>query len=150
VHIRAGKADGYEKRALAWIRYAENEGFEALVLVIDEDGYRERQLQLAKAQEDMRLALPRALGVAIRTFDAWILADEVALTQVLRGAIGRQRSPEAIAEPKLVCRQLRESSEAEMSASEFYAAVANVARLDVLESRCPRGFGEFAERVRAL
>jgi hypothetical protein len=73
VHLHPGKADGYTRRALGWIRYAERKGFDALVLVIDQDGQKERGRQLQSAQEDLRLPLPRAMGVAIRTFDAWML-----------------------------------------------------------------------------
>jgi hypothetical protein len=38
VRIHRGSGHGFEKRAIAWLRHAEREEFEAVVIVIDEDG----------------------------------------------------------------------------------------------------------------
>lgn len=150
VHLRRGTAPGFTKRTLGWLRYAEREGFDALVLVIDQDGYPERQRQIEAAQEDLTFALRRALGVAVRCFDAWMLADEQALTKVLECAISRQKKPEAIQDPKSVCRALRDGSGRSMGLASMYAAVAETANVDILESRCPTGFVPFAAHVRRL
>lgn len=150
VHWRQGEGQGFVKRALAWIRFAERHGFDALVLVIDQDGYEEREREIATAQSDDRLALPRALGVAIRTFDAWMLADERALSQVLCRAVSRQKDPEGTRDPKQVCRQLLDACANPMSQAEFYSAVANAANLSILAQRCPRGFEPLAANLRRL
>lgn len=151
-HRMAGKGDGYEKRVLMWMRRAELEGFDALVLVIDQDDPAERrQQQLDRAQDDGRFPIRRALGVAIRTFDAWILADEKALSLALGSPCKRQKEPEGFSEPKAVCRELLEQSSSSCaSVSHFYAAVAEHADLGQVAERCRRGFAPFARRMREL
>ena len=145
-HRPPGRGNGFEKRALAWIRYAERQGFQALVLLIDQDGCEDRHGQLDRAQADVRMGLSRALGVAVRTFDAWMLADEKALSSALGWVVQRQPKPEAIPDPKAVCEDLLKGA----GKGEKYAAVATEAEIAVLEDRCPRGFRPFAGRVRAL
>jgi hypothetical protein len=135
-----------------WLNRAHREGFDALVLVIDQDNPEERrQQQLDRAQDDLRFPIRRALGVAIRTFDAWMLADERALSALSGCDVPRQRDPEGLSDPKLVCRKLREGGEcSDVSTSEFYAHLAEHLELSWLEQRCPKGFRPFAERVRKL
>lgn len=150
IHRRPGEPGGFWKRALAWIRYAERHEFDALVLVIDQDGHRQREQEIANAQADDRVRLPRALGVAIRTFDAWMLADEHALTSVLLFQIQRQRNPESIPNPKAVSRELLNNSSTDTSLTEMYAALAKVVDVATMESRCPNGFRPFANRLRQI
>jgi hypothetical protein len=150
VHAHHGKGKGYFKRAVRWMLEAEKRGFEALILVIDQDGRPERTRELDDAQGFTGTAIHRALGVAIRTFDAWMLADERALTQVLEIPISRQSDPEAITDAKGVCNRLLDESDRSITPTAMYAAIANETDLGLLETRCPRGFGVFAGRVRAL
>jgi hypothetical protein len=150
VHLRPGEGRGFVKRTLAWIRFAEQNGFAALVLVIDQDGCREREEELETAQADSHVTLPRALGVAIRTFDAWMLADEVALSRALACEIPRQKDPESLRDPKRVCRNLLDESGGPMSQADLYAAIADFADLDLVAQRCPRGFAPLRERIRRL
>lgn len=142
-----GKGDGMFKRAVAWMRFAMNHGFDAIVLVIDEDGFRDRLKQIDDAQATSVFEIPRALGLAIRTFDAWILADEVAMAKVLGAPVKRQPEMESIRDPKEVCRSLCEN---QMSLSEFYSLVLEAANIAELETRCAKGFAPFAKRVRSL
>src|SRR5688500_4798500 len=67
---------GLLKEMMRWRRrfHEETRGYDALVLVIDEDGISERVQELATAQQYAGSPIHRALGVAIRTFDAWMLA----------------------------------------------------------------------------
>jgi hypothetical protein len=143
----------YCKRALQWIQEAQKRGYDAIVLLLDEDGYSDRIKGIDQSQ--VRLSkttmLPRALGVAVRTFDAWMLADEQALSVVLNRIVPCQRSPEGIRDPKSACQQLRDGSQdCKLGLAEMYALVAEKTRPDILETRCPTGFKPFAERVRAL
>ncbi|QDT47331.1 hypothetical protein Pan258_13640 [Symmachiella dynata] len=149
-HRIPGKGGGYTKRALAWIRYADRNGFEALVLVVDQDGDTEREAQLHHAHADDRLKFPRAIGVAVKQFDAWMLTDEKALTKVLGVQVNRQSDPENNANPKQTCRGLLDQCNDELSQTEMYARVAQEVDLDLLKGRCPRGFAAFAQRVEAL
>lgn len=150
VHLRPGRNAKFKKRALAWLRFAERNGHDAIALVIDEDGDSQRQRDLDAAQDDEHWRLPRAFGVAIRTFDAWILADEQALTNVLGYQVDTQPSPESIHEPKSACENLLERGPSSIPQREMYGRVAQSVNLDLLVERCPRGFAPFAERVRAL
>jgi len=150
VRVHAGKGSRYCKRALAWMRHAKKNGYDALILVIDQDNQPDRIKQFTEAQKTDDILFRRALGVAIHTFDAWILADERALSQILNDVISPQSRPEEIRDVKERCAQLLTNSKVALSQSEFYAAVAAKARIDTLEKQCPKGFAPFAERVRLL
>jgi hypothetical protein len=133
-----------------WILEAQKRGYDCIILVIDQDGFAEWAKQISDAQNSTISRLPRALGVAIRTFDAWMRADEKALTNALACKVVRQSEPETIAEPKEIARELFGNSDQRAKPSELYARIANAIDLDVLQSRCPKGFATFAERVRRL
>lgn len=156
IHTHSGKGTGYTKRALRWLKEARKREMDALVLLVDQDNpeYR-RDEQLREAQEYQNpkvsaFTLPRAMGVAIKTFDAWMLADEKALAEVLGCAILKQRDPETIRRPKEVCQKLLDESVNQMAQREMYAEIALRLDLGILSSRCPKGFKPFAERVRAV
>jgi len=121
-----------------------------MVLLIDEDGQRERARQIGDAQESASSRLPRAMGVAIRTFDAWMLADETTLTTVLGCAIARQADPETIRDPKQICAALLANSQNQMTQSEMYARIMAQVNIAVLDLRCQSGFRPFAHRIRCL
>ncbi len=149
-HTQPGRGGRYKKRALGWIRLAEREDYDAIILVIDQDGDEERKQQFDRAQEDRRLSLPRALGVAIKTFDAWMLADEQALSEVLETHIDPLPNPESEGDPKGKCESLRNGARSHLSPRDMYAAIAERTAMEKLEYRCPNGFAPFARRVRAL
>lgn len=150
LHAVHGKGRGFFKRSIRWLLKAEKQGYDALVFVIDEDGHPEPARQINDAQGNETTALPRAFGVAVRTFDAWMLADEQALTQVLGFQVQRQRDPETIVDPKEQCAGLLARSDLGMTQTAMYKAVANAANLETVEERCPRGFRPFAQRVRDI
>ena len=149
-HTQPGRGSRYKKRALGWIRLAEREGYDAIILVIDQDGDEERKQQFDQGQDDPRLPLPRALGVAIKTFDAWMLADEQALSEVLETPIDPLPNPESESDPKRRCESLRDTAQSQLSLREMYARIASRTDLEKLGDRCPNGFAPFARRVRAL
>jgi hypothetical protein len=152
IHTHRGKAQGFIKRALRWLLEARKQRFDALVLVVDEDGDANRIAELAAAQQDQAITagFPRALGIAIRTFDAWMLADEVALRKVLGIPVQTQPSPETCSDPKSQCADFLEQSTRSLGQSEFYREVAELMDLEKLANRCPRGFGVFAMRLKSL
>lgn len=145
-----GSKQGFYKKAMRWMWEAERRACDAVVLVVDEDGRKETIREIDQAQDDAFSPLKRALGVAIRTFDAWMLADEQALTKVLQHTVLRQRDPEENADPKATCRQLFEKSPTAMTPTQMYAQTAAQADLDILAERCPRGFAPFRDRVARL
>jgi hypothetical protein len=152
IATRKGKGQGFFKRAVRWILQARKEGYDALVLVIDEDGRPQRVRELNEAQDERSQTggYPRALGIAIRSFDAWILADEKALSTVLNCVVDRQPSPENNRDPKQSCASLLAHGAVEMRPRDFYAAVTERTDLQCLRDRCPNGFGIFAARVSSL
>ena len=135
---------------MRWLLEAEKRDFDAMVLLIDEDGQRERTRQIGDAQNSALSRLPRAMGVAIRAFDAWMLADETTLTTVLGCAVTRQADPETIRHPKQVCAALLANSQNQMTQRKLYASVMAGIDVTILDSRCPSGFRPFANRVRRL
>ena len=149
-HKPRGKSADYEKRALACVTYAEQMGFDALILVIDDDGDAERETGIANAQQHEGLRLPRALGLAIRTFDAWMLADHVALSKAVNRTVHTQKQPETIKDPKSQCVRILADADCGVPLSEIYLHVANEIDLERLTQRCPKGFGPFRSRVEAL
>ena len=146
-----GKGGGLFKKAIRWVLYANQNGYDGIVLVIDQDGDPQREQQLADAQAHLKLTpLPRALGVAIMTFDAWMLADESALSAVLGHHVDRQPDPETMRDAKGTCNRLRDQSESTVGLTHLYSEIANKVDLSTLAERCPRGFGPFAERLRQM
>ena len=145
-----GKGGGHFKLALKALWYATREQFQAVILVTDADGNRERISQFQKAQETDRFALPRAFGIAVEEFDAWILADHQALSQTFQRTVGMQRSCESVRHPKETCRELMEGHGWTGSQSELYQAVCRCADLQAVADRCPLGFAPFLERLQSL
>lgn len=150
IHAHHGKGPGFKKKAIRWLREAEQQGYEAIIFLIDEDGHAERIQQIDEAQDSKLGVSRRALGVAIRSFDAWMLADEQALTTALGYPATRQPDPETIRDPKELCARLLQDSANDMTQTEMYRAVAEAAGTETLQERCPRGFAPFADRVRAF
>ena len=152
LRLHRGKGNRLFKRAVGWIREAQSNGFDALILLVDRDDEPTRIKEISKAQEENYLTqdFPRALGVAIRSFDAWMLADEQALAKVLGRLVNAQPAPEENDDPKADCERLRSASDTSLRLRELYAQVATVADLACIERRCPHGFGNFAKRLRDL
>ncbi len=149
IHTHRGKGQGFFKRAVRWILEAKKRDYDALVLVIDEDGNPERisELDQAQREEAATAGFSRCLGIAIRSFDAWMLADEKAIAAVLGHVVPAQGAPEENRHPKEDCAKLLGGR---FSQADFYARIAASVNVQLLESRCPKGFGMFAERLRKL
>ncbi len=145
-----GKAGKHEKRLLMWMRFAERNGFDALVLVVDEDGVKDRRDAISNAQLHCGFTIPRALGIAIRSFDAWMLADQGALSCVLEQTILKQPDPERIRDPKELCRSLVDASDVNCGLAEFYFRLAAIIDIDQLCERCSDGFAPFRDHLRLL
>ncbi|MGD9854203.1 MAG: hypothetical protein AB7U20_04550 [Planctomycetaceae bacterium] len=145
-----GKSGRHEKRLVSWMRYAERRGFAAVVIVVDEDGVKDRRTAVANVQENQVFPIPRAIGIAIRSFDAWMLADEVAISHVLQRTVQRQQDPERISDPKQVCRSFAGEGDVTFGIAEFYLELAAVIDVERLAERCGDGFAPFRERVRSM
>jgi hypothetical protein len=150
IHAHHGKGQGHFKRAVRWLLEAKKQGVDALIFLVDEDGRKETTSDINQAQSHDLISLPRAFGVAIRTFDAWMLADEKALSSVLGRPISRQPDPETIGNPKQICIDLHNDSNNSGPLRDIYTSIAEAAEIHILETRCPKGFAPFASRIREL
>lgn len=149
-HMHAGKGDRLGRKFIGIVQFAEREGFDAVVILMDHDGDDTRLKSATYAQEARLTSFPRAVGIAVRAFDAWILADHVALSSVLATTVDMQPNPEAISDPKKVCKSLRDAAGGNRRLRDLYSAVAAIVDLRILRARCPTGFAAFAERVEGL
>jgi hypothetical protein len=145
-----GKGGGFFLRALRWAIQAQKAHYDVLILLVDEDREPDRIDQINRAQAAPIGIERRALGVAIHSFDAWILADEQALSTVLRTKVQCQPDPEENKNPKTDCKRLLADSKRDIKQRDMYADVAMAVDIAILKRRCPRGFAPFAERVESL
>ncbi|MDZ4780541.1 MAG: DUF4276 family protein [Planctomycetia bacterium] len=150
VHAPVGKYQGFTRRFLGWLSFAEENNFELLIALIDEDDERQRHNEVELAQASDVFSVRRAFGVAVQAFDAWMLADEKAISKVLGTVIPKIGSPERHRNPKARFLEVREQSEVRESARELYRQIAKELDVDSLALACPKGFKPFADRLRRL
>jgi len=151
-----GKEGKWEKKAKRAILDAERRRFQAVVIVVDRDRQpsRERLDPLKRARDQMSAEgpAPCAVGLAVETFDAWMIADGKAIEKAggdpsrshpdpekLSGKEGsgdhpKERAYEILGPPNVLGGK--------------YAVVAAAADLQFLEQRCSKGFKPFAADVR--
>ncbi len=124
-------------------------GAAIIVSVVDSDDTRitTRLTALRKARE---LAQPSplcfALGVAVRSIEAWLLADEQAIRAALLEftygdqAVPRQPAPETLPNPKVHLNHLivELTNNIEPSADRFVEVIAEHIDLQILRDRCPQ------------
>ena len=145
-----GKGSKLRKRILLWFRYAERHECDAVIILVDEDDDPRRRPEMESARVQLGIRIRRACGLAIREFDAWIIADEGALSAALGSTVDCQPAPERIRNPKRVFEELHEASACKLWPRHVYAAVMEKVNLELLAKRCPRGFAPFAAMVRQL
>ena len=134
-----GKGRGYFKKAIGWMREARKRGFGAVILLVDRDQVGERLNEITDAQNHTSICdSPRALGVAVEAFDAWMLADQQALSGVLGVNIQTQPDPESIAHPKQHFKDLLAELGAASVDAGLYARIAEKLDISILATRCPR------------
>ena len=149
-HVHPGRGNPLARKFIGIMRLAERQGFDTVVILVDQDDDPSRHNAASVAQETTYTTLPRAIGIAIRSFDAWFLADHAALSEVLSTAISMQPDPERHDDPKSLCQSLATLSTTEFRLRDMYSMVAAVADLNIMKQKCPKGFGVFAERVASL
>lgn len=149
-----GKGRGYEKKAIRWLIEAQKRDYDALVLLVDRDGNENREREITTAQRyglaDGQNGLPRAMGVAVEMFDAWMLADEQALTRVLGVTIQTQPEPENLRNPKKRFTDLVPDSFGQTPVADLYKRIAEEADIERVKARCPGGFQVFADRLQQM
>lgn len=151
-----GKGKAFEKKTKAAILLAKHNGHHAVVIVRDRDRSpsAEKVDPIIRKRDSMiRPDLPPcAVGCAIETFDAWMIADGRAV-HAAGGDPGKtHRSPESLdgkegtgRHPKDVAAEVFGSKK---GLGDKYAVVAANADLPLLVKTCPQGFKPFADEVR--
>ena len=140
-------------------------GAEAAVVLVDRDRTkpRERLAALRRQRERLRgdakrpLPIPMAVGVAVETIEAWLLADEITLCDVLGLPHPEQPmgSPEKLdggpgetTHPKYVLNTyFHGDTETQRGFLDRVAAVAQNMDMDTVARQCPQGFRRFRDDV---
>lgn len=160
------KGSGYQRKVLLAAASHDGKTSDAIIAVVDRDGAenngRIKELNEARHKLAAR-SVKCAVGMAIETIEAWLLADDNALRVALRdNSIGRQTEPESLnslrsnndRNPKYVLRLLVDRSpDGPMQANDcptVYARIANAADPAVIAKRCPKGFQPFVKQVADL
>jgi hypothetical protein len=139
------------RRLLTWARPRLRP--ELVVVLVDEDGDRSRKSRLVGHTED--LPCTRVIAVAVREFEAWLLADEAALREVLGCEVATVATPEDLSrgEAKQLFNELCDVVAVDGNRKAHHHAcrhsVSRTADLDALARRC-RSFALFLEELRAV
>lgn len=131
-------------------------GCDSLAIVTDADGSTERLAAWTaerKAVAQQHGELPVAIGVAVQTVEAWLLADETAMNALSPVPLcSALPSPESIwgpartaSHPKTILEGHLKSAQTRVEAP--YDAIASRARLKHVEDRCP-SFAKYASELR--
>ena len=146
----SGKGDGVFKKFIAALIDAKSRGFHGVIGLVDCDRDRSRIRSVDQAQSESTIIFPRAFGVAIETFDAWFLADEVALSSYFGINVQAQPDPESCSDAKSVIKALRNSGELFDGLADCYSELAKIVDLEMMARRCPNGFAVWMQRVAKL
>ena len=152
------------RRVKRFMIEAGGDGYEALFVVVDRDADRAKERAVRRAPDELRQETPAAfaietvVGVAIETFDAWMLADDQAVSEVLGCDASAEGHPESLAgapntKDHTKTRMdglIRSSASAGKHRWQLYPRIAEKASLARLKRKCPKGFGRFAKEVRAV
>jgi hypothetical protein len=123
-----------------------------VVVLVDEDGDRSRKTRLVEHTAD--LPGTRVIAVAVREFEAWLLADESALREVLDGEVETTTAPEEMprAEAKRrfgeLCDAGRGDANRKTHQHDMRHAVCRSADLEAIARRC-QSFSAFLDDLRA-
>lgn len=142
-HMHPGRGNPLGRKFIGIMREAERQGYDAVVILIDQDDDPSRHQSATFAQETTFSVLPRAIGIVVQTFDAWFLADHAAPSEVLGATISMQPNPETNHDPKSTCRNLTSLVSPGCRLRDLYSMIAAIADLEIIKKRCPSGFGPF-------
>lgn len=117
------------------------------VVLVDEDGESNRLRDLRQAIDG--LEQPSVIGVPIREFEAWLIADQMALSQEF-GPIATQPDPEQLppGAAKQRLQQWASATQPSRNLRDLRAALAS--RADLERLRQMRSFAHFRDDLRAV
>jgi len=114
------------------------------VVLVDQDGKPDRRAELERHVEG--IPLPRVIGVAVEEFEAWLVADEVAITSATTSTADAVAAPEKLS-PRGAKRHLDERMEdARVDRRTARRRIAQACDLAKVRERCP-AFDAFAKRL---
>ncbi len=160
VHRLSEKVSGFARKVHLAIVEAKVRDCSCVVIVVDQDGPNHvDRIKLLEAgrvlAENDGYVVPSVVGVAVNMVETWLLSDELAINEALaptpqattRGHLEQlYGAKDSSSYPKRVFRTHISTSTLDQAAP--YDAVASRIRLDILEQRCPSGFGKFAKAIR--
>jgi hypothetical protein len=153
---------GYAAKAQVAITEAHRQGLDGVAIAVDRDGRRgTERLKLLRQGRDAataKAAMPAAVGVAIETIEAWLLADEPAIGRALRfekpppcgpDPESLDGKPSTDDHPKVrLAHHLAMDADRARANQARLEAIAEEADVAEIERRCVKGFKPFAEEVR--
>ena len=149
---------GYPAKAKLAITEAHRQDCAGVAIVVDRDGHRDRLKLLRQGREEAAAEVPisAAVGVAVETMEAWLLADEQAIGKVTGEVVERRQDPESLSgrrgssnHPKdRLNALLSRDSEENRTNQERLKLIAEETDVSEIEKRCPQGFGPYADEVR--
>lgn len=92
--------------------------------------------------------MPCAVGQAVESFDAWMIADHRAVTGAGGNTHGLTGKPESEKKPKACAGKAFNCHPDGRGLGPYYHEVAANARIETLKEVCPKGFKPFADDVR--
>ena len=150
-----GRGRKFAKKTTVAVRRAKQEGFAAIAIVIDRDRRPDRErigaLQEGRTAVDGPSYPPCALGVAVETFDAWMIADGTAVGAAGGDSTRSHPSPEEMDGKEGTDRHPKDRAVSLFGAGNLgdsYASAASNVDLELLARHCSRGFKPFADEVR--
>jgi hypothetical protein len=152
--VRA-RGDRLARKAKSAIQQAKRDGFSAAVIVIDRDraANRRRIHSLGTGRDEMQYSStpPCAVGMAVETFDAWMIFDADAARKAGGDHTKCHPNPEALSRKEGTGEHPKDVAAAVFGGKQglgtAYAAVASGVDLGRLKQVCHEGFAPFAADV---
>jgi len=153
MHVRGKARNRYARKVKGAMRTAKLEGHNGVVVLIDRDrepdGERIGALREGRDSMQADVPVPCAVGTAVETFDAWMIADLTAV-QAAKGDHSKvPPNPESLAGKEGTGSHPKEVARAALGPglARAYSTVAENADFEVLKRQCPQGFAPFAGEV---
>jgi hypothetical protein len=154
-HTHRGSFPRYAKKAMNAIISARKGSYSGAVVLIDRDGrgnaQRRKHLEQGRDNVAPESRLPCAVGVAVETFDAWMIADADAVEEAGGDKTHTHPDPEKLDGDEGTQKHPKDFAAAAFGGlshlGQSYASVAETADLDLLVKRCPDGFASFRKDV---
>lgn len=154
-HAANARAHAYRRKTMYAMQLAKQKGFDGVAILLDRDRKKEAETltPLREGRDSGRDAggPPCAVGVAVETFDAWMIADAGAIESAGGDKSKAHPSPEHLDGKEGTGRHPKERAREVFTDEEHlgpcYRRVARSLDLDLLRKHCPKGFAPFAEDV---